>query len=75
MTPKYVKQALTDAIQAIADYKWLYSVRTGKDNTRNRKFPFSKMISSILVLLGGTLNREMMDFFDPGIGTSSAFIQ
>ena len=77
MKPKYVKQALTDAIQAIADYKWLYSVRPGKDNTRNRKFPFSKMISSILALRGGTLNREIMDFFgfDPGIGTSSAFIQ
>ena len=77
MKPKYVKQALTDAIQAITDYKWLYSVRPGKDNTRNRKFPFSKMISSILALRGGTLNREIMDFFgfDPGIGTSSAFIQ
>ena len=77
MKPETIKQALNDAIQAIIDYKWLYSVRPGKDNTRSRKFPFSKMISSIPAFRGGTLNREMMDFFglDPNIGTSSAFIQ
>ncbi len=77
MKPKAVKRALNDAIQAITDYKWLYSVRPGKDNTRNRKFPFEKMISAILAFRGGTLNREIMDFFglDPNIGTSSAFIQ
>ena len=72
-----VKQALNDAIQVVTDYKWLYSVRPGKDNTRNRKFPFKKMVSSILAFRGGTLNREIMDFFglDPSIGSSSAFIQ
>ena len=77
MKPKAVKRALNDAIQAVTDYKWLYSVRPGKDNTRDRKFPFKKMISSILAFRGGTLNREIMDFFglDPNIGTSSAFIQ
>ncbi len=77
MKAEAVKRALNDSIQAITDYKWLYSVRPGKDNTRNRKFPFSKMISSILAFRGGTLNHEIMDFFglDPNIGTSSAFIQ
>ena len=77
MKSENVKQALYDAIQAITDYKWLYSTRPGKDNTRNRKFPFSKMLSSILAFRGGTINREIMDFFglDPNIGTSSAFIQ
>ena len=48
MKPKAVKRALNEAIQAVTDYKWLYSVRPGKDNTRDRKFPFKKMISSIL---------------------------
>ncbi len=77
MKPDAVKQALYDAIQAITDYKWLYSVRPGRDNTRNRKFPFKKMLSAILAFRGGTLNREIMDFFglDPTVGTSSAFIQ
>ena len=77
MKTEAVKQALNDAIQVITDYKWLYSVRPGRDNTRNRKFPFKKMVSSILAFRGGTLNREIMDFFglDLSIGSSSAFIQ
>ncbi len=77
MKPEAVKKTLYDIIQVIADYKWLFSVRPGKDNTRNRKFPFQKMIPSILAFRGGTLNREIMDFFglNPSIGTSSAFIQ
>ena len=77
MKPEAIKRALNDAIQAVSNYKWLYSVRPGKDNTRDRKFPFRKMISSILAFRRGTLNREIMDFFglDPSIGTSSAFIQ
>ena len=77
MKPEAVKRALNDTIQTITDYKSLYSVRPGKDNTRNRKFPFGKMVPSILAFRGGTLNREIIDFFglDPNIGTSSAFIQ
>lgn len=77
MNPEKIKQALNDSIQAITNNKWLYSVRPGKDHTRNRKFPFSKTFTSILAFRGGTLNHEIMDFFglDPSIGTSSAFIQ
>ena len=77
MNPKTVKKALKDAIQAVTDYKWLFSARPGKDNTRNRKFPFQKVIPFILAFRGGTLNHEIMDFFglDPSAGTSSAFIQ
>ena len=44
MNPKTVKKALKDAIQAMTDYKWLFSARPGKDNTRNRKFPIQKVI-------------------------------
>ena len=77
MNPKTVKKALKDAIQAMTDYKWLFSARPGKDNTRNRKFTFQKVIPFILAFRGGTLNHEIMDFFglDPSTGTSSAFIQ
>lgn len=63
MNPKTVKKALKDAIQAMTDYKWLFSARPGKDNTRNRKFPFQKVIPFILAFRGGTLNHEIMDFF------------
>ena len=77
MKPEAVKKALTDTIQAMTDCKWFFSARPGKDNTRSRKFPFQKMIASILAFGSGTLNHEIMDFFglDPSIGTSSAFIQ
>ena len=77
MKPVEVKQALNDTIQAMTECKWFFSVLPGKDNTRNRKFPFHKVISAILAFRGGTLNREIMDFFglDPSVGTSSAFIQ
>lgn len=77
MKPIEVKTALFDSIQALTDYKWLFSDRPGKDNTRSRKFPFRKMIASILAFKGGTLNHEIMDFYglDPSIGTASAFIQ
>ena len=77
VNPKTVKKALKDAIQAMTDYKWLFSARPGKGNTRNRKFPFQKVIPFILAFRGGTLTHEIMDFFglDPSTGTSSAFIQ
>ena len=77
MKPIEVKKALFDSIQALTDYKWFFSARPGKDNTRNRKFPFQKMIASTLAFKGGTLNHEIMDFYglDPSIGTASAFIQ
>ena len=63
------KKALKDAIQAMTDYKWLFSARLDKDNTRNRKFPFQKVIPFILAFRGGTLNHEIMDFFglDPSL--------
>ena len=77
MKPIEVKTALFDSIQAMTDYKWFFSARPGMDNTRNRKFPFQKMIASVLAFKGGTLNHEIMDFYglDPSIGTVSAFIQ
>mgnify|MGYP003296067015 CR=1 FL=1 len=77
MKPEKVKRILRETVQELNACKWLYSVRPGKDNTRKRKFPFEKMISSILAFRAGTLSHEIMDFFgiDPSIGSSSAFVQ
>ena len=63
MKPKVIKKALKDTIQAMTDCSWLFSARPGKDNTRNRKFPFQKVVSSILAFGSRTLNHEIMDFF------------
>jgi len=77
MDANTVKKALQAAIQVTDDNRQLFSVRPGKDNTRNRKFPFQKVLSCILAFRGGTLTHEILDFFgcDPSVGTSSAFIQ
>ena len=42
MKPEVIKKALKDTIQAMTDCSWFFSARPGKDNTRNRQFPFSK---------------------------------
>lgn len=77
MTPIAAKEALTNSIQALTDYKWFFSSRPGKDFSRNRKLSFEKMIYGILGLSNKTLNQELQDFFnfDPALPTSSAFIQ
>ena len=77
MEPETVKKALNDTIDTMDECRWMFSTRPGKDYTRNRKFPFKMMVSSILAFRSGPLNHEIMDFFgfDPSIGTTSAFIQ
>lgn len=54
MKPEKVKRILRETVQELNACKWLYSARPGKDNTRKRKFPFEKMISSILALRAGS---------------------
>lgn len=48
-----------------------------KDFTRNRKFLFDDIIKIILSMGGGSINRELMQYFNfnPDIATSSAFVQ
>lgn len=77
MTPLEAKTELDSSIQALAEYKWFFSSRPGQDNTRNRKLPFEKVISTILTFSSGTLNHELLNAFnfDPNLPTSSAFIQ
>ena len=77
MTIRRVKRTLADSIKALAAEKQLFSRNPGKDNTRNRKLPFEKVVEAILSFQGGTLNRELMNFFDldSASPTTSAFIQ
>ena len=68
---KVIKKALKDTIQAMSDCSWLFSARPGKDNTRNRKFPFQKVVSSILAVDGSDLqiaaNPDDPDSYYPGV--------
>lgn len=62
MTIRRVKRTLADSIKKLAAEKQKFSRNPGKDNTRNRKLPFEKVVAAILSFQGGTLNRELMDF-------------
>ena len=77
MTIRRVKRTLADSIKKLAAEKQKFSRNPGKDNTRNRKLPFEKVVAAILSFQGGTLNRELMDFFDLNSAspTTSAFVQ
>lgn len=77
MTADSIKKTLSNSIQTLTDCKWIFSRDPKKDNTRNRKLPFDKTISAILAFRGGTLNHDLLDFFElaPSVPTSSAFIQ
>ena len=77
MTVENVKQALLNSIKTLTMGKWMFSRAPKRDNTRNRKIPFEKVVSAILAFRGGSLNAELMDFFDLdcAVPTSSAFIQ
>lgn len=77
MIVENVKQALLDSIKILTAGKWMFSRNPERDNTRNRKLPFEKVVTTVLAFRGGTLNAELMDFFDLDCAapTSSAFIQ
>lgn len=77
MTIRRVKRTLADSIKKLAAEKQKFSRNPEKDNTRNRKLPFEKVVAAILSFQGGTLNRELMDFFDLNSAspTTSAFVQ
>ena len=77
MTIRRVKRTLADSIKKLAAEKQRFSRNPGKDNTRNRKLPFEKVVAASLSFQGGTLNRELMDFFDLNSAspTTSAFVQ
>lgn len=73
-----IKQILDNLISDMASNKEDYVKNPGVDFVRNRKLPFEMVIKLILSMKGGSLNKELYDFFGrtpESIVTSSAFIQ
>ena len=73
-----IKQRLDDIIASIIANKDKYVKDPERDFIRNRKLPLDKTITLTLSMKGGSLNKELYEFFgrDPeAIVTSSAFIQ
>lgn len=52
MTIRRVKRTLADSIKKLAAEKQKFSRNPGKDNTRNRKLPFEKVVAAILSFQG-----------------------
>lgn len=73
----FVKEKLMSIISDMASRKEEFVKNPGKDFTRNRKLPFEEIIKFMLAMGGGSLNKELMEYFnyDPNVATSSAFVQ
>lgn len=76
MKPNKVKQLLLKSIREVAS-KREFLRNPDSDFTRIRKLPFEKVVKLILSMGGGTLDKELLDFFhlSPDAAASSAFVQ
>ena len=72
-----VKRKLDEAITQICHVSWMFSKQPGKDFSRTKKMPFSKVLSFLLAMEGGTLTNELLKCFGCSAETASAsaFVQ
>ncbi len=72
-----VTKSLTDLISEISENPSLFVKNPGTDFTRNRKIDFKKFIGITMNSGGGTMSKELLDFFDFDVNTPSvsAYIQ
>ena len=75
--PEKIRKNLNAILLGMAKAPWLYAKDPTRDFTRKRKLPFEKVISTLICMGGGALNKELLEQFqfDPNIATSSAFLQ
>lgn len=75
--PKKVRKNLNTILSYMAKTPWLYAKNPARDFTRKRKLPFEKVMSTLICMGGGTLNKELLEQFkfDPNVATSSTFLQ
>ena len=73
----YVKESLFEIINEMTQYQWLFVRNPEKDFTRNRKLSFDKMMTSFLMMEGGSLKKELLDLNQYMVDTAtvSAFNQ
>lgn len=76
--PTYVKEKLYSIIEDMGNISWIFCKEPGKNFTRSRKLSFQDTIKLILSMEGGTVNEEMMEYFDYNLDlapSQSAFNQ
>lgn len=67
-----MKEELMSIIQEMASVPHYFSVNPEKDFTRQRKLTFEKTMKFLLTAGGGSLNKEILDFFDFEVDTPTA---
>lgn len=77
MKPKQIKKLLMSEIKKVSDNPQEYCTKPGRDFSRKRKLPMSKILAGIIGAESGSLTNEALDLFDASedAPTSSAFIQ
>ena len=72
-----VKEKLNASISQLSEVSWMFSKKPGVFFSRDRKLSFSKVISFLLSMEGGTLTSELLKYFgcSADIASSSAFVQ
>ena len=72
-----VKEKLDASIAQLSEVSWMFSKKPGVYFTRDRKLPFTKVISCLLSMEGGSLTSELLKYFgcSTDISSSSAFVQ
>lgn len=73
----FVKDTLTSLIKEMSSSPELFVKKPGRDFTRNRKLTFESVVHILLSMGGGSLNKELLEYFvyDADTVSSSAFIQ
>jgi hypothetical protein len=73
----FVKEKLLSIISEMAKNKDCFVKNSGRDFTRNRKLSFEETLNIILSMGGGSITKELLEYFryDTNTATSSAFIQ
>ena len=74
---KHVKRVLEANIEDLFSQKERYCVNPDKNFTRNKKLGFKELIKMLISMEAGTLNSEILNYFeyDSEAITASAFIQ
>lgn len=76
--PTEVKEKLNSLIDTLSDISWLYSTDPKRNFTRKGKLSFADTMKLIIAMEGGTVNEEIMEFFNYNLDTTpsqSAFNQ
>ena len=66
-----VKESLFQIIHEMTQYQWLFVKNPATDFTRKRKLGFEEMLKILLMMEGGSLKKELLDFSHYALETAS----